>query len=125
MTGRATKRARPEQDLHRAVVQFLELALPRDAVWFHVPNGERRDQKIGAILAGLRVKPGVPDILILYRGRLHCIELKGSRGRLTAAQKDMHAQLWFCGATVRVCRTLEEVETAVREFAPLRSTVMV
>ena len=34
---------------------------------FHVPNGERRDEKAARILKSLGVMPGVPDLLIVGR----------------------------------------------------------
>ena len=87
------RRARPEQALHRAAAQFLDVALPDDAVWFHPPNGGARTKAEAGIFRALGVKAGVPDLVIVYRGRLIAIELKAPRGRLTAAQRAMHKRL--------------------------------
>ena len=69
-----TKRA--EDALQRDVARLLDYALPPDAVWFHAPNGGGRSKVEAAIFKGLGVKPGVPDLIILYRGRCLAIELK-------------------------------------------------
>ena len=57
-----------EQDLHRAVVELLAWAGVKGLVWYHVPNGELRPGRTGAILAGMGTRPGVADLaLVLHR----------------------------------------------------------
>ncbi len=81
------KASRPEQALHRAAAQYLDAVLLESAVWFHCPNGGARNRTEAAILSGLGVKPGIPDLLILYRGQLIGIELKAQTGRLVPPLK--------------------------------------
>ncbi len=40
---------RPEQSLHRAAAEFLDLALPAGAEWWHTPNGGGRSRAEGGI----------------------------------------------------------------------------
>ena len=114
---------RPEQALHRAAAQFLDLALPDSAAWFHIPNGGYRTATEAKIFQGLGVKPGVPDLAIIYRGRFIGIELKAGQGRLTARQKDMHECLQLAGAVVTTARSLNGIATFLGQLMPLKATL--
>ena len=109
-----TRRNRPEEMLQRATASYLDLALPNDAVWFHPPNGGARSKAEAGIFKAMGVKAGVPDLIIIYRGRVVAIELKGEKGRLSPAQKEMHAQLSLAGALVYTAMSVEHVEGFLR-----------
>jgi hypothetical protein len=47
-----------------------------------VPNGGWRSPIEGAILKGLGVQPGVPDLILVRDGLPFALELKTGRGRL-------------------------------------------
>ena len=118
-----TRRNRPEEALQRATASYLDLALPRDAVWFHPPNGGARSKAEAGIFKAMGVKPGVPDLIIIYRGRVVAIELKAPGGTRSPAQKLMHARLSAAGALVYTATSIEEVESFLRvAFIPLKAT---
>ena len=77
---------RPEQTLQRAVLDHLRWRGMPGLFVFHYPAGGWRSSGEAAILKGLGVTPGVPDLLILHQGKLHALELKSARGR-----KDLRA----------------------------------
>ena len=111
---------RPEQVLHRQVAQLLDSALD-GGWWCHVPNGGARSKIEAAILKGLGVKPGTPDMLIISRGVPIWIELKAGKNKPTAVQSACHDALWAAGALVLVCRSIDEVIKGLRGFkVPLR-----
>ena len=64
----------------------------------------------------LSVKAGAPDLLMLWRGRVCGVELKGPGGTVSEVQQQMHRKLHACGVPVAVCRSLEEVADALREW---------
>jgi len=104
-----------ESQLQMSVVRFLEIALPEDARFFHVPNGGRRDGRTGARLKREGVKAGVADIVILMAGgKCAMIELKTTAGRLSAAQKDWQAWAGDYGLPYAVCRSVVEVADYLR-----------
>lgn len=107
------RREQPEQALHRSIAQLLERVLPADAFWFHVPNGGKRNKIEAGILKALGVRAGVPDILILFRGRLYCLELKAPGGKLSVHQKTTIARMEAAGAQIAVARSIDDV---VREL---------
>jgi hypothetical protein len=113
-----------ESGLQRAVHQYLSWALPPDAVHYAVPNGLMRSQKARARAQGEGVMAGVPDIAIVHRGRALFVELKSGRGVMSPAQRSMAQRLNYAGAAVCCCRSVEEVEAALREACvPLRGSV--
>ena len=102
---------RPEEALQRQVAAFLDIALPDDAVWWHTPNQRGTRSKVeNMILKGLGTKAGIPDVMILYQGKLHCIELKAKGQYMSKAQEEMRKRLMKAGAHYPVSmRTLDEV----------------
>lgn len=57
--------------------------------YFAIPNGGKRSKVEAAIMKGLGVRAGVPDICVLCRdGTVVFLELKSAKGTTTAAQKD-------------------------------------
>jgi hypothetical protein len=116
---------RPEQNLHRAVAQFLDVALPADCWWTTIGHGWGKMNKATAGIAKTcGVKAGVPDILIVYRGRAYFIELKAAKGTESAAQKATAALLSDAGARRAVARSIENVAWALEVWGiPLRAKI--
>lgn len=112
---------RPEQDFQMQVARYLDLALPGDAFWTAFPAGGGGKIR-GAILKGMGLKAGVPDILIVHEGRALFLELKAGRGRISPAQAKTHGDLWEAGSPVAVCRSLSEVQMVLLRWAiPLKA----
>ena len=51
------------------------------------------------------VKPGVPDVLVWYRGKSITIELKSRRGQCSRSQRLVRERLLRAGAQWWVCRS--------------------
>jgi hypothetical protein len=118
------RRRYAESETQRAVHQYLSWSLPPDAVHFAIPNGLMRSQKARARAQGEGVMAGVPDLCVIHRGRAIFIELKSGRGVMSPAQRSMAQRLVYAGAAVCCCRTVPEVEAALRrELVPLRGSV--
>jgi hypothetical protein len=110
-----------EDDLQVEVAAYLDRVLPDDAFWWHTPNqgrgdGLTRKTAFGAMVMGQKLKSmgmraGIPDILLLYRGILHCTDAKARYGGLTDSQKEVQPRLLTAGARVGPpIRTIEELE---------------
>lgn len=99
---------RPEQELQKSVVEYLELAKPR-CIWFHVPNGGARSKTEAAIMKGLGVKAGVADLIFLWKDRCSFIELKTEKGRISKAQVAFMEECGEYGIGYVTCHSLEEV----------------
>jgi hypothetical protein len=66
-------------------------------------------------------KPGVPDVLIVSRGRLFGLELKnGMRGRLSPTQVAAHDEMREAGAVIGTAGTIDEALDLLCEWGLLR-----
>jgi hypothetical protein len=99
---------RPEQQIQRAVLGQLAWRAVPGTWWCHYPAGGWRSAIEAAILRGLGVVAGVPDILIVYCGQLYALELKAANGRLTDVQSDTHAAMKRAGAIVATARGIDD-----------------
>ena len=87
---------------------------------FHVPNGGWRSHIEAAILKGLGVRAGVPDVIAVKDGRTYALEIKAPGGRLTVAQNAAHAALRAAGATVLTSYSLDDAISMLEEWGLLR-----
>jgi len=94
---------RGEDELQRQQVRYLEILRAQGRLeYFAIPNGGKRNKTEAAIMKGLGVRAGVPDICILWAadptGR-QCgfIENKSpdGSGRLSDAQREWSS--WLVG----------------------------
>ena len=126
------RRKQPEQIFQRQIADFLMLALPRPDSWFTaIPAGVPGKLR-GAIMQGMGYTAGTPDMVIIYKNpppkdgqtTVIWLELKSVTGKLSKAQKQCREDLVAAGCEWALCRTLDDVERALRRFGvPLRATV--
>ncbi len=109
-----------EADIHAAVVDALRRLARPGVVWWHTPNGERRDARDGAKLARFGVRAGMPDLFVLIAGRLHGLELKRRGGRLSATQRGMHTALTAAGAIIATAATVDDALSILRRWGAIR-----
>ena len=109
------KRSHPEDAEQRAVCKYLDL---KRILYCHVPNGGGRSKIEAAIMKGLGVKAGVPDLLIFDRpipGIAGCaIEMKSATGRVSPQQKEWLDALEKRGWLVCVARSAGEAIAFLR-----------
>lgn len=118
------RRAHPEETLQLQVVKFLGLALDGNSEFFAVPNGGKRGFREAQRFKAAGVKAGVPDIIVVNDGRAIGLELKAGKTPLSEAQKHYHERLRLARVPVSVCRSVEDVECALRAAGvPLRATL--
>lgn len=102
------RRARPEDQIQRAVIAHLrQRKAPR--TWFcHVPMGGKRRPIEAAILKGLGSVAGTPDLLIIRDGRCYGLELKSETGKASEKQRETIAAMQNAGAVCTVTYGLNE-----------------
>lgn len=113
------KNDNPEERLQKAVVRYLDLALPEGCgVFFSATmNGVRVSPAIRAKLKASGVRPGVYDFLFvvlrdlpgLTAGDTYWLELKSATGSLTAEQKALYVVLLEAGRGA-YARSLDQVQ---------------
>src|SRR5947209_18770161 len=89
---------RTEQQIQRAVFQHLRARAAPGVFAFHVPNGGYRKPVEAAIMKGLGVVPGMPDVFAVHNGRCFSLELKAEGGRATDKQLATIAAMEAAGA---------------------------
>lgn len=117
VSAKPKRRASPEEDLHRACMEwvaFSRAAHPRLKWMIHVPNGGKRPRGEAGKMKALGVKKGVLDILLprpspSLRWNGLAIELKApNSGRLSQDQAEWLEAHAEDGWLVGVVRTLDE-----------------
>jgi len=100
-------RKREEDAAQKWVVEFIERACPGVLV-FHVPNGGKRSKTEAAILKGLGVRAGVPDLILLWPGHVAGLEMKAPKGKPTPEQEAIGEKFIQMGHQWGVARSPEE-----------------
>jgi hypothetical protein len=106
--------------IQRAVFEHLALRSTPGVFAFHAANGGARSRVEAAILKGLGVRAGVPDVIAVKDGRTYAMEIKSPGGRLTAAQNAAHAALRAAGADVAVSYGLDDALKRLEAWGLLR-----
>ena len=105
-----------EAKLQEQVADYFAVALPHNALAFHVPNeGKRGIHAQRAFKRGGGVA-GIPDWCILFTGRAIFIELKVGKNDLTPAQRGIHERIVLAGHVVTVCRSLDAVRSFLTQY---------
>jgi len=78
----------------------------------------------GAMRKKRGVKPGVPDVLVWYRGKSIAIELKSRRGQCSPSQRAVREALLRAGAQWAVCRSSKSVMCLLFEVGVPFRTIM-
>jgi hypothetical protein len=115
------RRSRPEQQIQRAVLEQLAWRGVPDLWWCHVPNGGFRTAVEAAIFKSLGLIPGVPDLLLVYRGQTYGLELKAQGGRLSPTQIATHERMRQAGAIVETANGIDEALAYPELWQLLRS----
>jgi hypothetical protein len=127
-TDRPHRRARPEQDLQKALVQHLTRRGVKGLVFWHTPMGMfaggRRNRKgiaiQGAIMQGLGARAGVSDLILVCDAKIHALELKAPGGRATASQVEFLADMQKAGAHCAIAEGLDQALQQLEEWHLLK-----
>ncbi len=122
---------RPEDAFQKQVCTYLDGALPLASWYCSIPNGavlsgdgKARGMQMNRLKA-TGLKPGAPDLIIVWDGALLCLELKTAAGKLNDNQAKVCDLLVAAGAHYTVARSLDEIEAWLLSFGmPLRSRLM-
>lgn len=111
-----------EDDLQMAVADYLRFQCP-SLMWWHTPNGGRRNAKEGARFKRMGVLPGVADILMFWRtgDKTHkaAIELKAGKNSQEPTQKIFEHNWKFQGGQYAICRSLDDVKACLKTWGAL------
>jgi hypothetical protein len=115
-----TRRAQPEAQLQRSLVEHLRWCARGDVWWTHIPNGGWRSPIEAAIFKSLGVRAGSPDLLIIRAGQPLFVELKAPGRKLSPAQIECHAALRRASATVETADNIDAALAFLARMGVLR-----
>lgn len=124
-------RAGPQPKEREIQIQLIRLlykyrGLSPGWVCFHIPNGELRSAKTGALLKDMGERPGVLDLeFISPVGKVYFLELKRGRARLTEAQEAFVKEMEACGIECAVAGSLKAAIDQLKAWGACRVTVSV
>ena len=113
-------RRRPEAAIQRAVFQHLRARAAPGVFAFHVPNGGYRKPVEAAIMKGLNLVAGVPDVFAVHNGRCFAMEIKAEGGRATDKQLACIAALREAGAFTCIAEGLDRALDVLESWGLLR-----
>ena len=118
--SRFVRRQQPEAAIQRAVFEHLRIRPAAGVFSFHCPNGGARRPIEAAILKGLGVVAGVPDVIAIKDGRTFALELKTPGGRLSDNQRATHRAMLEAGVQVAVADNLDDALALLEGWELLR-----
>lgn len=96
-----------ELQIHIAVVQHLKYRARKGVLFWHTPNGERRERADAAKLKAMGTTAGIPDLILLADGKTYGLELKTIDGRLSHEQRQMLEAFTQAGAFTAVAHGID------------------
>jgi len=117
---RPRSRNRPEDIIQRAVFEHLAWRSAPGVFAFHPANGGWRSHIEAAILKGLGVRAGVPDVIAVKDGETYALEIKTKDGRTSSAQMRAIEELRAAGAHAEVAYGLDRALAVLEGWGLLR-----
>jgi hypothetical protein len=114
------RRARPEDQIQRALFQHIRARGAVGLVAVHVPNGGFRKPVEAAIMKGLGVTAGTPDVLLWHDGKSFAMELKSENGHVTESQRDMLQRLSDAGVFTATCHGIDAALACLESWRLLK-----
>jgi hypothetical protein len=102
-----SRRAQPETAIQRAVFAHIRARAAPGVFAFHPANGGYRKPIEAAIMKGLGVVAGVPDVIVIHEGCCYALEIKAPGGRATPKQFAAIAAMEAAGAFTAIAEGLD------------------
>ena len=110
----------PERKTHIALANMLRVSAKPYWFWSHIPSGEYRTERTGALLFRMGLKPGMCDFLLISpTGVHHWLELKRGNAPLSDAQSSFATMLRERGVQCYIARGFRDAETKLREWGAI------
>lgn len=106
-----------ESKIQQVAIMEIWNKLPQTRLClFHIPNGMFSNAREGAKFKAQGVISGVPDLVFVWNGKTHYIEVKCEKGVLSKNQIALHQKWMEQGVLVNVMRSSEEIIRFVTEL---------
>lgn len=109
-----------ERRTHIAIADLLRVACRPGWWWSHIPSGEHRTEKTGALLQRMGLRRGMSGFLFVGPAGQHCwLELKRGRAPLTGEQEAFAEHLRQSGVPYYVARDYQSAVNQLKEWGVL------
>lgn len=110
-------KSQPELKLQQDCYKFFWNQYPnlRGCLW-RVENERKRSKYEQMIAKSTGLVSGVSDMMMVFNGEFHAIELKTESGRQTESQKKWQETIEKQGGTYYIIRTLEEFQNLIKRI---------
>lgn len=116
------RRASPEAELQKAVVQYLRLAGVPGLLFFSVPNEQKCSVQRGAMLKKMGRLAGVSDLVIMAPGEpILFLELKAKGEKQSDSQRAFECSAYEYGANYMVADTITEAVSILKECGAIKN----
>lgn len=115
----------PEDALQMRLVAILREHARSDVLFYHCPNGERRDPATAKKLKLMGVLPGVADLTIIADGEVHFLELKEGKGRMSSDQDRFMQSCQRARANYRCATGFAEAIEAINAMGVCRTRLTI
>ena len=106
-----------EEDIQKAIVDWLRWSLPKSHRVIAIPNASRRTSSGRASNGVYGLTKGVPDLVIFGSGNAFFVEVKGPKGKLSDAQSEWGSWCATKGGMPWCCaRSVEDVRFALSHW---------
>jgi len=113
---------KPEDAIHLAIVRYLKMALPKDALFWHTPNTFPSAKiQYHVKLKAMGRRAGIPDLLVLHGAKLIGLEVKAPKGCQSPEQKGIQEQFESAGGHYHLVRSIDDVKAVLTSHAVIRS----
>ena len=112
-----------EAEIHKAVVQHLNVRAEPGVFWFHPANGGKRSFSEGKLFKQMGVIPGVPDLILIKNGETFGLELKATGGWTRPSQRLVHAAMREAGAHTAIAKGLDQALVTLECWGILKRSV--
>jgi hypothetical protein len=115
----------PEFHLHCVVADLLRQCKQPGWVWFHVPNGEARDEIAGGRLKRMGTRRGVSDFVLIAppNGRAHVLELKRRGCKPTTDQYSFLLEVEEAGGVSAWVDSFDQALAVLKRWGAVRASV--
>jgi hypothetical protein len=121
--GARQPRRRPEAAIQRCVFQHLRARGAPGVFALHPANGGYRKPIEAAMLKGMGLVAGVPDVIAIHQGRVYALELKAEGGKATPKQQEAIAAMETAGAFTAIAEGLDRALACLEAWGLLRGRV--
>jgi hypothetical protein len=114
-----------EADIQRAICQHLVARPACGLVWFHPANGGWRHHVEAARFAGLGVRPGASDLILLHDAKFYALEIKRDhKARVSPAQRAFIKDVRTAGGKADIGYGLDDALRKLEEWGLLRGRMI-